>query len=97
VRLPEIHVLSSIPLPVARSVVSSVVKFLHDPAADDVVALPTEAHVCSLRLSSCETMLITGHSVVQVRWAMDSIGHAFTLPLEDADVMQYALNIYTRW
>jgi hypothetical protein len=32
-----------------------------------------------------------------VRWAMESIGHAFTLPIDDAPVILAALKIYTKW
>jgi hypothetical protein len=36
-------------------------------------------------------------SFVQVHWAMEAVGHSFTLPMEDAGVIYSALRVYSRW
>ncbi|RLN86510.1 hypothetical protein BBJ28_00024676 [Nothophytophthora sp. Chile5] len=39
-------------------------------------------------------VLPSGH---HIRWAMEVLGHAFALPMEDADVIAGSLRIYERW
>lgn len=39
-------------------------------------------------------VLPTAH---HVRWAMEVLGHAFALPMEDADVILGSLHIYEQW
>ncbi|OWZ23606.1 hypothetical protein PHMEG_0001515, partial [Phytophthora megakarya] len=53
-----------------------------------VVGYLTEDNVDTL------TALPSGH---HIRWAMEVLGHAFALPMEDADVISGSLGIYQRW
>lgn len=74
----------------------------HDPSTDILKQFPLSvrqtlaSQVVNVLLdSNAGARALT--SVAHVRWAMESVGASFTLPMESEEIMSTAIELYRRW